>query len=248
LSTPDASRRNRLLVPVIVAVSFALITAVLVVMPQQGNDGKHRATTAAAPTNTNETSGPSEEAEGESTPLARRQPNDPMAMGKPDAPVVMVSYSEFQCPFCGKFARDTEPTLIKDYVDKGILRIEWRDFPYLGEESLTAARAGRAAGAQGRFWEFHDAMYAAQLPPNSGRLTGSHVTSIAEKIGLDVERFATDLDSDELTGAIQRDFQEGQAIGVTGTPAFIINGKPVIGAQPTAEFVKVIEQAAKSAS
>jgi protein-disulfide isomerase len=246
LSSPDAPRRNRIVVPVVVAVTLALITAVLVVMPRQG-DQKNGGTTAAT-TPTSEAGQQPGTAGQDASPLARRQAHDPMALGKQDAPVVMVSYSEFQCPFCGKFARDTEPTLIKDYVDKGILRIEWRDFPYLGEESLTAARAGRAAAAQGKFWEFHDAMYAAQLPPNSGRLTEEYVTGVAKKIGLDTDRFAKDLTSAELAGAIQRDFQEGQSIGVTGTPAFLINGQPVIGAQPTTEFVKVIEQAAKSAS
>lgn len=245
MSSTDVPHRNRLLVPAIVAVSLTLITAVLIVMSLQGNQNGSE---AAATTPTSDTGQQPSITGPDGSPLARRQPDDPMAMGSKDAPVVMVSYSEFQCPFCGKFARDTEPTLIKDYVDKGVLRIEWRDFPYLGEESLTAARAGRAAAAQGKFWQFHDAMYAAPLPVNSGRLTEAHVTGIAEKAGLDNETFSKDLKSAELSEAIQRDFQEGQSIGVTGTPAFIINGQPVIGAQPTAEFVKVIEQAAKSAS
>ena len=229
--------------PVVVAVSLALITAVLFVMPRQQDDAADTSGGAA-------TAQPQTEPEQTDDPLAqlaRREADDPMALGREDAPVVMINYSEFQCPFCGKFARDTEPTLVKDYVDKGILRIEWRDFPYLGQESLTAARAGRAAGAQGKFWEFHDAMYDKQLPPNSGQLTEDHLADVAGKAGLDVERFRLDMRSPDATAAIQHDFKEGQAIGVTGTPAFIINGQPVIGAQPTAEFVKVIEQAAKQA-
>jgi protein-disulfide isomerase len=245
LPSPDATpRHSRLVVPVIVAVSLALITAVLVVMPQQKDEAVTRGdgTSAAQP------QGAAEPTDDPLAKLARRQPGDPMAVGDPEAPVVMVNYSEFQCPFCGKFARDTEPELVKEYVDKGILRIEWRDFPYLGQESLTAARAGRAAAAQGKFWEFHDAMFGDQLPPNSGRLTKAHVSGIAKRIGLDVERFAKDMDSSAVAGAVQRDFQEGQSIGVTGTPAFLVNGQPIIGAQPTAEFVMVIEQAAKSAS
>ena len=72
-----------------------------------------------------------------------------MALGKPDAPVVMINYAELRCPFCAKFSRDIEPELIKRYVDAGVLRLEWRDFPIFGEESLEAAKAGRAAAAQG---------------------------------------------------------------------------------------------------
>ena len=179
--------------------------------------------------------------------LVRREPEDPMALGDVDAPVVMLAYSEFQCPFCGKFARDTEPTLVEKYVEDGTLRIEWRDFPYLGPESRTAAEAGRAAAAQGKFWEFHDAMYAAQLPPNSGGLDEDYLAGVAQQVGLDVDRFRADLTSESAKQDIARDFTEGQAIGVTGTPAFVINGIPVIGAQPTEVFETTIEQAAREA-
>lgn len=179
--------------------------------------------------------------------LVRREADDPLALGEVDAPVVMLSYSEFQCPFCGKFARDTEPALIEQYVEDGTLRIEWRDFPYLGPESTTAAQGGRAAAAQNSFWAFHDEMYADQLPPNSGNIDEDYLAGIAGKLGLDVEQFRTDMSSRATEQAIAEDFSEGQAIGVTGTPAFVINGVPVIGAQPTEVFEKTIEQAAAEA-
>jgi protein-disulfide isomerase len=126
--------------------------------------------------------------------VIRREAGDPRAMGEVDAPVVMVSYSDFPCPFCGKFARDTESVLTERYVDEGTLRIEWRDL----------ARAGWAAGAQGKFWAFHDAMYADQQPPNSGKLTPAYLTGIAEKVGLDVARFREDMASEEASSAVQR--------------------------------------------
>ena len=179
--------------------------------------------------------------------LVRREADDPLALGEVDAPVVMLSYSEFQCPFCGKFARDTEPALIEQYVEDGTLRIEWRDFPYLGPESTTAAQGGRAAAAQNSFWAFHDEMYADQLPPNSGNIDEDYLAGLAGKLGLDVEQFRTDMSSRATEQAIAEDFSEGQAIGVTGTPAFVINGVPVIGAQPTEVFEKTIEQAAAEA-
>ncbi|OFE15154.1 hypothetical protein BA895_08185 [Humibacillus sp. DSM 29435] len=179
--------------------------------------------------------------------LARRTPGDPFAIGRVDAPVVMVSYSDFQCPFCGKFARDTEPRLIAKYVDAGVLRIEWRDFPYLGEESVTAAVAGRAAARQGKFWAFHDALFAQQQPTNSGRLTPAFLASVAVKAGLDGPQLTQDLRDPALKDAAEKDFGEGQNSGVTGTPAFLINGEPVIGAQPAAVFEQAIDQAAAAA-
>jgi protein-disulfide isomerase len=230
--------RKSPLVPIVVAV-IAAIALGFVLLHGGGEDDKTAA--GAAPESTS--TAPPETWEQ----LVRRDADDPMALGDVDAPVVMLAYSEFQCPFCGKFARDTEPTLVEKYVEDGTLRIEWRDFPYLGPESSVAARGGRAAAAQDRFWEFEEAMYADQLPPNSGNLDEDHLASVAEDIGLDVDRFREDMASPEIERAVQEDFSEGQAIGVTGTPAFVINGVPVIGAQPTEVFEQTIEKAAEDA-
>ncbi|WP_234410822.1 DsbA family protein [Nocardioides terrigena] len=219
----------------------AVALAVVLVRGGDEEAAKEGAATGSAPASTS--TAPPETWEQ----LVRRDPDDPMALGDVDAPVVMIAYSEFQCPFCGKFARDTEPALVEKYVEDGTLRIEWRDFPYLGPESSLAAQGGRAAAAQDRFWEFEEAMYADQLPPNSGRLDEGHLVSVAEKIGLDVDRFREDLASPDVERAVEEDFAEGQAIGVTGTPAFVVNGVPVIGAQPTEVFEQTIEKAAEDA-
>lgn len=106
-----------------------------------------------------------------------------MALGEVDAPVVVVMWSDFQCPFCGRFARETEPELISRYVDKGVLRIEWRDFPYIGPESLPAAVAGRAAAAQGRFWEFGEVVYDQERRPRSSEYDAAHLRAYAEEAG-----------------------------------------------------------------
>lgn len=258
-TTSSPARRRSVLIPAAVAVLALLVTVVafLSSRPSPSPTGAGSAPAAGSSRSTGpaavvETPAPKasttdpviEELKG----LARRTPGDPMALGKPDAPVVLISYSEFQCPFCGKFARDTEPTLISKYVNAGVLRIEWRDFPYVGDESTTAAVAGRAAAAQGRFWQFHDALYADQQPVNSGRLTKEFLTGIAKKAGLDTARFSADLGDQKLRDAIEKDFSEGQRIGVTGTPAFLVNGTPIMGAQPVDVFEHVIDQARAAAS
>lgn len=238
---PTTNTRRSPLIPLVIAGIAALLAVVGFVASRTGESPSGSAAQAAEP-------GQSSAAGGKDplAGLARREPNDPMAMGEVDAPVVMISYSEFQCPFCGKFARDTEPTLVKKYVDTGVLRIEWRDFPYLGEESMTSALAGRAAAEQGKFWEFHDAMYADQQPVNGGKLTKDYLRSVAEGAGLDGEQLVADMDRPELKEAVQRDAQEGQSLGVTGTPAFIVGGQPIIGAQPIEVFEQAIEAAATS--
>ncbi len=90
-------------------------------------------------------------------------------------------------------------------------------------------------------------MYADQQPPNSGRLTEEYLVDVAERIGLDTERFRADMGSRRVADAVAADFEEGQQIGVTGTPAFLVNGSPIMGAQPTDVFVEAVEQAAKAA-
>lgn len=238
-----SDRRKSLVVPLTIA-AVALVALVATLIGPLGSDD----TGDPASGTSSSQSGDSGRAPDDTwEQLVRRESDDPMALGEVDAPVVMLSYSEFQCPFCGKFARDSEPALIEKYVEDGTLRIEWRDFPYLGAESTTAAQGGRAAAAQDSFWAFHDEMYANQLPPNSGDLDEDYLAGIAEKLGLDVEQFRADMKSKATEQAIAKDFSDGQAIGVTGTPAFVINGVPVIGAQPTEVFEKTIEQAAKDA-
>jgi protein-disulfide isomerase len=234
--------RTSFAVPLVVAVVALLVTGAMFVPSLLGGEPADEPQEGAAEVS-REGGRPPLDEDDPLMKVIRRDAGDSRAMGEVDAPVVMVSYSDFQCPFCGKFARDTEPALIERYVDEGTLRIEWRDFPYLGPESETAARAGWAAGAQGKFWAFHDAMFADQQPPNSGKLTPAYLTGVAEKVGLDVARFRKDMTSKEASSAVQRDFVEGQRIGVTGTPAFLVNGMPVMGAQPTDVFVELIEQA-----
>jgi protein-disulfide isomerase len=243
----DNARRSATL-PLVVAAVAVLVTAIAVVAPMMGGGAGADEDTADGPPVRDVQRDDTAPEDDPLAGLARREARDPMAVGDPDAPVVMLSYSEFQCPFCGKFARETEPELVRKYVEDGTLRIEWRDFPYLGPESRVAALGGRAAAQQDKFWEFHHAMYADQLPPNSGRLDEHYLIGVAEKAGLDVERFRGDLRrGDALARGVEADFAEGQSIGVTGTPAFLINGRPVMGAQPLAVFSEAIERAAAEA-
>lgn len=176
--------------------------------------------------------------------FARLDPDDPLALGDVDAPVVMVEWSDFKCPFCGRWARETKPALQK-YIDDGTLRIEWRDLPYLGEESMNAAIAGRAAAEQGRFWEFHDRLFSQESGEAS--LDEQALAQLAQEIGLDVEQFRSDFTDPRIKAAVEADREEAVSLGITGTPAFLVDGLPVMGAQPTEVFVNAIESAAAEA-
>lgn len=178
---------------------------------------------------------------------ARRQDGDPRALGRADAPVVLVEYADYQCPFCGKFTRDVQPKLMR-FVDDGTLRIEWRDFPIFGKESEAAAKAGQAAAFQGRFWEFHKVAYAKERKRNSGAFATARLVEMAREAGVpDLDRFRADLDGPKAGQGVERDSEEGYDLGVPSTPAFLVNGQPVLGAQPYGVFEAAIQRAAKIA-
>ncbi len=176
--------------------------------------------------------------------LQRREPGDPLAKGSPDAPVVMIKYEDFRCPYCAKAATDIEPELVERYVDDGTLRIEWRDFPIFGEQSNAMAKAGRAAAEQDKFWEFHDAAYEIGASEGQGHpdFPDERIQEVARSAGVpDMEQFNATRNSPEVKKAIEPDIREGQRIGVTSTPTFVINGQAILGAQPKEQFIKMIE-------
>jgi protein-disulfide isomerase len=136
-----------------------------------------------------------------------------------------------------------EPKLYREYVKDGTLRIEWRDFPYRGQESVNAAVAARAAQAQGRFWEYHDLLYDSQF---SG-FSDENLRALAGKANLDMQRFERDYESARYAELVQTDFQQGQRIGVNGTPTFFINDQVLVGLQPVGVFENAIEDARREA-
>jgi protein-disulfide isomerase len=172
--------------------------------------------------------------------------SDPIAgptMGRDDAPLTLEYYSDFQCPFCRRVAEEVLPALVAEYVDTGDAQLRWRDFPALGAESVEAALAARAAHEQGRFWEYHDLLYAIQGQRGSGTFTPDRLLALAMELGLDAESFREDLAAGRGAAAIESDFAEGQGVGVTGTPTLIINGQAIVGAQPLSVYRSVIDEA-----
>jgi protein-disulfide isomerase len=155
--------------------------------------------------------------------------------GPENAPITIVEFSDFQCPFC----RRVQPTLKQlqeKYGDK--LRWSFKDLPLISihPDAQKAAEAARCAGDQEKFWEFRAAMF------DSNQINRSVFDSTAEAIGLDKEKFTTCLDSDKHAEAVQSDLREAESLGLNGTPAFLINGVLLSGAQPYEQFEQVIER------
>ncbi|WP_152365412.1 DsbA family protein [Microlunatus speluncae] len=174
--------------------------------------------------------------------VERRTERDVMAMGRVDAPVVLIGYADYQCPPCRAFARETMPRLVEEYVDAGLLRYEWRDLPVFGEESFDLAVAARAAGRQGHFWAYQAAMF--DESANSGQLDSERrrLHDYAYTAGLpDLDRFERDLDDATLVDQVYADVDEAESIGVTATPAFVVGQRLVFGAQSFDYFRQVID-------
>lgn len=182
---------------------------------------------------------------GETAPevpdMARLDADDPTAVGDIDAPVVMVTYSDLQCPFCAKWTDGTLPELMEKYVDAGALRIEWRDLDLFGDTSKTAAHAAQAAAMQDRYTDFQARMATGGKIAKESAYTDDSLRDIAQELGMDPERFLTDMDSTEAKDAVQRNIDEAMSIAVMSTPSFLINKTPFVGAQPTENFIQAID-------
>lgn len=168
---------------------------------------------------------------------------DGPTLGSPDALVTIVSFADFQCPFCGRFHQTTEKDIIAQYVKTGKAKFIYRDFAFLGEESSFASQAARCAGDQGKFWQYHDYLYGHQKGENQGAFNKDNLKGFARELGLDKNGFNTCLDSEKHKQAVENDTEMGRKFGVTGTPTSFVNGKLVQGAVPFATFKVTIDAA-----
>ncbi|MEE6289189.1 thioredoxin domain-containing protein [Georgenia sp. MJ173] len=240
--TQPASRARSLLVPaIIVVVAIALLVVSLVL----SNDDDGDIGSVPADQGTVESDAPARVVTPEAQPtldLARRDAEDPLAVGPADAEVTLIVYSDYQCPFCASWATDTGPVM-EEYAADGELRIEFRDIAIFGKESRDAAHAAYAAGLQGHYLDYQRALFPGgdKLPPRG--LREPALIDMAEQIGLDTERFAADLASPEVAAAVQRNVDEAAEIGAFSTPAFLLAGQPILGAQPTDVFVQALDAA-----
>jgi len=161
-----------------------------------------------------------------------------------DAPVTIVEFSEFYCPYCARFAFDTMPEIEEEYVKKDLVKIVFRNFPVHGEPALLAALAGECAHEQRRFWDYHDKLYSTIFEVNK-YLDEAAFAKLATELGLDVAAFRECMSSERYRENIEEDLAEGQRRGVRGTPTFFINGRMVVGAQPFETFKQIIEEELK---
>jgi len=164
--------------------------------------------------------------------------DDAPFIGDKGAPVKVVEFGDYQCPFCERYFQNVKPSVISEYVDSGKVKFVWMDYAFLGQESQWSAQAARCAGEQDRFWQYHDYLYDHQGAENSGAFSIANLKKFAQALGLDTANFNSCLDSGKYASAVTRETQYGSSIG---TPATFINGRLVVGAVPYANIKSIID-------
>ena len=175
--------------------------------------------------------------------------DDPIR-GDPNAPITIVEFSDFQCPFCARFHTQTLPAILEEYIDAGKVNLVYRDFPLesIHPNALPAAVAAECANEQGKYWEYHDMLFETQN--GWSRLSSEAVISTfseyAGEVGLEQEQFDSCLESGKYLEEVKNDLSDGRAYDITGTPGFFIGNDEIgfvklSGAQPFDSFKQVID-------
>lgn len=180
--------------------------------------------------------------------------DDPI-MGSADAPITMIEFSDFECPFCKSFYDETLPEIKSNYIDTGKVKFVYRDLPLSFHDPLAtleavAANCAREQGNDETYFQYHDEIFN-RTESNGNGLSNEDLSTIASDIGLDVGSFETCLNSDKYSEEIQKDIADAASIGGTGTPTFligkttsdgVITGQVVVGAQPLQVFTAILDE------
>ena len=158
--------------------------------------------------------------------------------GSPDAPVTILEFSNFQWPYCRQYATDVGRQVEKQYIQTGKVRFGYLHFMILGPESVLADQASECAADQGQFWEYHDSLFENHAGKNKGGFSRDILKRLATEIGLYTIAFDACLDSDPYLSIIQEQTGYASSLGFQSTPAFLINGKPLVGMQTSEDMQK----------
>ena len=201
-----AKRRKRF--TLIGAGGLAVIIALgLILVPRLGGGGTSAIEIAPDPTANIQTSG--------------------QTMGDPNAPVKVVEWANYQCPYCDQFWTSFEPTLIQNYISTGKVYFEYKDLTFGWQESIDASEAAVCADNQGKFWQYHDTLFKNQEAENSGGFSRSRLKKMAEQLGLDMTKFNQCFDGHQPSAQVKASDTEAANLGINSTPTFFVNGQKV---------------------
>jgi protein-disulfide isomerase len=169
-------------------------------------------------------------------------------LGDPKAPVSVIEYADFQCPFCGRFYSQAASQIIENFVKTGKVKMVYRHFAFLGPESIAAAEASECAKDQNKFWPFHDVLYEEEIKDgqeHNGNLNTDLFVKLASGVGMDANSFKDCITSKKYVDVVKKAVSDAQAAGVNSTPTIFVNDQKLLGALPYQQFADAIEAALK---
>lgn len=179
--------------------------------------------------------------------FSQPQIGNDVVLGNPDAKVAIFIFSDYQCPFCGKFFKETESLIIKNYIETGKAKMVYKDLAFLGPESKLAAQAVECAKDQGKYWQYHDALFENEIKDgqeNNGNLNKDLFKKISSDLKMNVDEFLSCFDSGKYVAEVEKDIQEAQSVMERASaPTIFINDKMIQGAYPYDVFSKAIDEA-----
>lgn len=184
--------------------------------------------------------------------------DDDPVLGDKNAPITLIEFSDYECPFCKRHFDQTLPQLMKDYIDTGKVKLVYRDFPLSFHDPMAtteaiAANCAREQGGDSAYFKFHDEMFK-RTTSNGNGLSKDKIYTIATDLGLNTDNFKSCVEAEKYKDEVTKDIADGSASGVSGTPGFFIGksspdgkitGTPLVGAQPYAAFKTIIDQQLK---
>jgi protein-disulfide isomerase len=188
----------------------------------------------------------------EAAKITSPQIDDDVILGDPQAPVTIFIFSDYQCPFCGKFFKETELLIRKNYVETGKAKMIYKDFAFLGPESIAASQAAECARDQGKYWAYHDAIFNIEIKEfdtlgnneHTGNLNKEAFKKIASDLKMNVDEFLACFDSQKYAAEVERDIKEANSVmDRASTPTIFINEKIIQGAYPYNIFSQAIDEA-----
>jgi protein-disulfide isomerase len=167
-------------------------------------------------------------------------------LGDENAPITIIEFGDYQCFYCNKFFHETENQIYENYIKTGKAKMIFKDYIIIGQDSFVAAHAAHCASEQGKFWEYHDALYNNWSGENNGWASEENQYKFAKSVGLDDSKFAECMNSGKYGDLIESSTQDAQNLGIRGTPAFFIVGPNnkivnIPGAHPYEVFANVLD-------
>jgi len=167
-------------------------------------------------------------------------------LGDENAPITLVEFGDYQCLFCNKFFHETEPAILKNYVETGKVKIIFKDFTIIGPDSIAAANAAHCAKDQGKFWEYHDTLYNNWGGENNDWASSENLLKFAQSIELNEESFVKCMVEKKYDQLVTSSNNDARTLGLTGTPGFFIIGPDnqitkIPGAQPYESFQRIFD-------